>query len=206
MLTYNFPRWAASRKKVPNVLSRCHTKSYDTNFLDSFSFFFFFNFLGKFCFCFFFSFYFIYLFIPFFYFLFLKSRCHTKRRGAKEGQARPRAPVLLLVWQQPRPWGTFLRDTARIIFPGGALLLFCHLFFNVEYFLSRQILILCLCNWNLIFCQQFRGKSPVSYRVLVLFTLRVEVITVTELILCILLCTNGSGYPVKSLTSPAYHE
>ena len=87
--------WAVSRKKVPNVLSSCHTFGMTPIF-----------------------------YILFFYsFIFcVKSRCHTKRRAGARGHAhpsffgiyqkngkcaRPHAPILLLVWQRLTPLGTF---------------------------------------------------------------------------------------------------
>ena len=73
--------WAALRKKVPNVLSHCHTKRrYDTDFLD----------LKK-----------NWKFLKFFFFFWKVGVI------PKEGWARPCAPVLLLVWQRLRIIGTF---------------------------------------------------------------------------------------------------
>ncbi len=81
--------WATSREKVPNVLSRRHTKrrigAYDPDFLD------FFSFEKK-------KNEFLFLLSFFFFFFLLKSGCHTKRRVS--------VPL--------RPLGTFSLGAAQI--------------------------------------------------------------------------------------------
>ncbi len=84
--------WAVNREKVPNVLSG-HARSsffwYDNHFLE-------FVFGKKF-------------FGIFFFFFFWKFGVIPK-----EGWVRPHTPVLLLVWPQLRPLGTFSHNAAHI--------------------------------------------------------------------------------------------
>ena len=86
--------WAALHEKVPNVLNRCNPSILLLVWHRLFIYIYFFFFFKK------------KKFLDFFF----------GKVGVipKEGRARPRVPVLLLVWQWLRTLGTFLRNAAHI--------------------------------------------------------------------------------------------